>query len=376
MIVIFHHNDLDGRASAAIAYEYYKSLGYENIKFVEVDYTIQLSENITEDDIAIFLDYSFSSQANVDYLTKIIKQGSRVLWIDHHASSLNVIDKSNNPELMEAYEASERTTINIDTSYSATWLTFNYYKNCYILSQTGGEMPMKLTGMVPAFVRYVNSHDLWIHDMPETEEFVLGMDSIEYDPRTLLDMVYGDFNNIIFCIKKNISKYTSNSGECECWKKYLEAETSFINKMIESGKSIKRYRDRRNEIERLYSGFEFTIVFSTTNIIRVYKGLAMNINSNSLAFGDAINDYDVVCPFVRNKNGVWKYSLYTSKNDVDCSSIASVLGCLDYLGGGGHKKAAGFQTKTCIFDKGNYIHISPGKYNYKISIDKEMHTEE
>lgn len=49
--------------------------------------------------------------------------------------------------------------------------------------------------------------------------------------------------------------------------------------------------------------------------------------------------YDVLIGFVYNKS-FWRVSLRTLKDDVDVSEIAKKRG------GGGHKKAAGFEVKT------------------------------
>jgi len=44
------------------------------------------------------------------------------------------------------------------------------------------------------------------------------------------------------------------------------------------------------------------------------------------------------------KDNIWLFSLYTNKDDVDCSIIAKKYG------GGGHKKASGFSSSTIPFD--------------------------
>ena len=49
--------------------------------------------------------------------------------------------------------------------------------------------------------------------------------------------------------------------------------------------------------------------------------------------------HDIMIPF-QFDGTKWTISLYTSKDEVDCSAIAKVNG------GGGHKKAAGFQVNN------------------------------
>lgn len=69
--------------------------------------------------------------------------------------------------------------------------------------------------------------------------------------------------------------------------------------------------------------------------------LACNTTVNNSQFFDGFFDpekHDVMCAFCQRSDGKWKVSLYTTKDDVDCGEICKALG------GGGHKKAAGF---TC-----------------------------
>ena len=140
----------------------------------------------------------------------------------------------------------------------------------------------------------------------------------------------------------------------------------FINKMISSGTAIKKYVDHRNEIERDFAGFRFTI----TDRVRchIYSCYAMNIHSNSLAFGPLYDEYDIVCPFVFVGGKQWKYSLFSSKKDVDCSVIAKALGDIDGLGGGGHAGAAGFQTYDCILSEGCDVMINSSFFKKKTKV--------
>lgn len=63
-------------------------------------------------------------------------------------------------------------------------------------------------------------------------------------------------------------------------------------------------------------------------------------------FGDKVNEYDAVIPFYYN-NGKWTYSMFTTKDNVDCESTARSYG------GGGHLKAAGWVTDELIFKEKN-----------------------
>ena len=79
------------------------------------------------------------------------------------------------------------------------------------------------------------------------------------------------------------------------------------------------------------------------------------IRTVALAFGDRVNDYDIVMPF--NYNGrKWRYSIYTVKTGVDCSRIAK------QFAGGGHPQAAGFTTYNLIIDPEKTLVASATKY--------------
>lgn len=70
-----------------------------------------------------------------------------------------------------------------------------------------------------------------------------------------------------------------------------------------------------------------------------YRILALNTDiSNSAVFESVYNEeeHDLMMPF-RFDGTKWHFSLYTTK-EIDCSEIAKVFG------GGGHAKAAGFQS--------------------------------
>ena len=57
-----------------------------------------------------------------------------------------------------------------------------------------------------------------------------------------------------------------------------------------------------------------------------------------------IEPYDLMITFVRRKDKLWNVSLYSTKDHIDCGSIAKSFG------GGGHKGAAGFQCKDLPFN--------------------------
>ena len=85
-------------------------------------------------------------------------------------------------------------------------------------------------------------------------------------------------------------------------------------------------------------------------ISNIYIHFGENVYIDMLEKDSRFDKYDIVIPYMYT--GIqYKYSLFTKRNNLDCSEIAKKLGEIDGLGGGGHAQAAGFQTYHNIFEK-------------------------
>lgn len=111
-----------------------------------------------------------------------------------------------------------------------------------------------------------------------------------------------------------------------------------IQNIIEQGRSLLAYEEVQNEI--FAKSFAFEVKFDGLNCIAVNKGL-----TNSLLFQSVYDPerHDAMVAFVLRRPGDWKVSIYTDKPEIDASAICKAHG------GGGHKKAAGFQCRTLPF---------------------------
>lgn len=109
--------------------------------------------------------------------------------------------------------------------------------------------------------------------------------------------------------------------------------------IIHTGKSILEYQKTQNE-PACRCAFEYE--FEGLRAICLNNG-----GANSQVFESVYDEskHDIMMPFVFTGSG-WTFSLYTTKDSIDCSVIAKSKG------GGGHKKAAGFKVKELseIFD--------------------------
>ena len=321
-VLIIHHDDMDGKFSGALIYNYEKNADW--IKCIEVDYTMNLVDIIDEDILTLeglivyFVDYSFSKKENVDIILSILDNNGQVVWIDHHVSSEKTLallpsEISNNNNFKAI----------VNTKYCATVLCYEYV--------SGTRNHKKVFNLV-------DSWDCWKHNIPEDRFFNEGFRSMHYFVEEL--------GNIIGDILKN-----------------KDAEDHFINKMISAGKGICTYVDTNNMALLSKNGFEFNIDYFG----KVYKCLAIFQYGNSMVFGDKINDYDIVS-LIRFNGSQYVYSLYSNKDDIDCSKVAATLGTFSRLGGGGHKGAAGFQTYENIMYKNCVVHAYKSLFLKKIKI--------
>jgi len=81
-MICLHHDDLDGRCSAAIVQ---KALGNDNdIKFYEVNYSSELPiDDIKKDEDVIIVDFSLSD----DDMKRVEEKTKNITWIDHHKTA-------------------------------------------------------------------------------------------------------------------------------------------------------------------------------------------------------------------------------------------------------------------------------------------------
>jgi oligoribonuclease NrnB/cAMP/cGMP phosphodiesterase (DHH superfamily) len=117
------------------------------------------------------------------------------------------------------------------------------------------------------------------------------------------------------------------------WDRWLRISYKADDELLR-GTIALQYRD--NYYAGLIKGWSFWVEFEG------YKAICCNVGSvSSQLFNSVKEDYDLMIPFVFDGKQ-WTVSLYTKK-DIDCSEIAKKYG------GGGHKKAAGFQCKELPF---------------------------
>lgn len=285
-IEIWHHDDADGRSSARIVANREKC--YNKKCFVELDYTDPLPFNrLSKDKTVYIVDYSFKESTYKD-LQKIIKMSKDVIWIDHHQSSVQLIEE--HPELDELRGI-------VMNGISGAGLSYMYCNGIFDLKDC------------PLFIRYISDFDTFTFKLgQDSKYFILGLQTNEYGP---LDKIW-----------EQLEKDTKNE---------------LVLELIEKGKIIEKYRQEENKDYLKKYSFETTFDGKKT--------LVINIRSFSDIFGDKINDYDFVLLFWFDGK-LFNHSIYSNKPDIDCSKIAAKYG------GGGHKGAAGFTSDKMIIKGG------------------------
>lgn len=389
-IHIFHHNDMDGRISAAVMYEYLSryETEYFGISLCEVDYSVKLDFcNIPAGDLIVFVDYSFTGKHNTYAFLDLINDNKhKIIWIDHHISSFklqyNIIRKyreensipnnkpkycyKNNCSLSVLEYSDSRLDIYLDTQYSAAYLAYMY---CFNKVNNENEYVSDLLhgpnidfnydhGIdIPLTIKYVDSYDTWKMNIPCTIEFKYGSKEFEgwniptifkhfcKDPYIMFDKEHTDFN---------------------------DGELGIINTMLDIGRIIKDYVDIDNDRNKNSSMFEFSIIDDTIEGNgKLYRCAAINRSGNSLIFGEDFEYYDICCPFYYTSKGLWKYSFFSCheydsffNNSKNCADLASILGSMNKIGagGGGHACAAGFHMKNNILKSECIIKLSTPRF--------------
>lgn len=172
---------------------------------------------------------------------------------------------------------------------------------------------------MPSFVSWIGKYDRWDQSsMGEWVDFVLpfqyGLRAYNTDPSTVNG--YGFWKGLLDSM---------NSGDpYEAW----------MNALLLQGKAVKSYADR--EDEKFMKAHAFTSSWGGISWL-VMNGGTINNARESSVYDPKV--HQAILSYVNVQGRFWRVSMRTEKNDLDLSELAR------HFGGGGHKKAAGFQTR-------------------------------
>lgn len=276
MIGIYHNKDLDGFTSGAII-----KLKYPEAKMIGYDYGMPPFEQEVTGEPIIMADVSFPMKTMVK-ISQLCNW--QLTWIDHHISAIN-----DYKEFIGNGEGFCTAVLeNGIAACEGTW------KHLF----PDKEMPLA--------VKLLGEYDTWRNSDKNRWEneilpFQFGMrlkcNSVETFP---IEVFYDD---------------------------------SIVPEIINDGFTVLKYQSQINELQCKKASFEAE--FSGLRAICLNGG-----GFNSDVFKSVYDEgkHDIMMPFQFNGK-YWTVSLYTTKDEIDCSVIAKENG------GGGHKKASGFQVE-------------------------------
>lgn len=288
--IIFHHDDMDGFASAAIIKNYIiKTQGDKiesKINTYECNYEIQKQKNIideasiTTEDIVYIVDFCFEKDL-MNYIYSMV--GKNMIWIDHHVTAI---------QNMKDMEKQIDGIRNIE--YSATML-------CWLFTHGKEEIPI--------WIKYIDTFDCWKNNDKDMWEniiipFKYGMESQVID----LD----DSNNI--------------------WDLFFNEDPNpIVESFVVKGKIIKDYIVKKNTENAKKNSY--VINFEGKKALVINNG-----GQGSLSLDPIFDEteHDLMITYVIGNDKKIYAGLYTPKKDVHVGNIAKKFG------GGGHAGAAGF----------------------------------
>ena len=260
----FYHNDMDGHAAAAIVAKETKN--YKEEDYFEIDYVSPIPiEEIDDGETVYFVDYSFD-ESNLMYLDEMIEKQCNIIWIDHHKTSIELLDKYPKYKLLPGL---------IRVGECGALLTYEYFHD-----RKG----------IPVALKFINDFDCgYFKYGDETSYFKLGIDSMINDPLET-------FWKTLIYDKKN--------------KKLIE-------KIIKKGKSVKMYVTNQNRFYSDNYGYE--------SELDGIKCFCINHKATHSIFGSKLKQYPLCVAYIFNGES-FVYSIYTSKKEIDCSKIAAKFG--------------------------------------------------
>ncbi len=286
---IFHHNDLDGRCAAAIAFRWVREeqRHIKRFELFEVDYKDKINvDQFNPGEYVVIVDFSFKPEVMIP----ILKKGVHVTWIDHHKTAAHYNYGVTLPGLRDFCEKGK-------SGCELTWEYFNSRRS------------------IPRAVELIGDYDSWrLQCQPECFEFYEGLKMEDTNPESRLwDFLFE----------------TSWSGVVAGFPTALALRRNLLKRteINTQGKAAIRYRD--SYCEKICHDFGYEINWEG------HKAFATNFYQfGSKGFGERMEKYDFCVAYIHDGKR-FTVSLYSVKG-VDVSEI-----CKRY-GGGGHKGAAGF----------------------------------
>jgi oligoribonuclease NrnB/cAMP/cGMP phosphodiesterase (DHH superfamily) len=265
-VVVFHHDDNDGKLAAQLIYESKSN----NINLISCNYSSNMPDSsmVNMNDIVFIVDYCIP----IEQLTPITETAKFVVFMDHHKTAIDMVDS--NFDYFNELVKKGSMMIDVDMARCGAKITYDHFQK----NKDWNEETVKL----------IDIYDRWTGE----------------------DIRADYLNQFIF----NSAKSYVGS---DIWNRLLH-EDGYLEKACEIGKKFYELNLVKNEI--IYSSFSKETEFHNLKI-GVIEGYG-----NSQLFGKHIEDYDACCVYHRTNNGKWQYSLYSDKPEAELNRIAESYG--------------------------------------------------
>mgnify|MGYP001561716799 CR=1 FL=1 len=238
-MIIYYHNDLDGRCAAAIAWRSNLSDG-RPIQLKEVDYkdSIDLDE-ISPGETVLILDFSFKTAV----MNLLLQRTGEVIWIDHHKTAIEDLKEF---ESLKGYRISDKYS-----GCELTWMYFNPNQR------------------LPLAAALIGDYDKWaLNYQPKCFEFYEGL------------------------------KMENTCPQGELWTTLFSEDSSKsfakINDILDQGQIAIKYRDSYCSNLRKQFGYEALL-----EKLPHFKIYACNMYLfGSKGFGELFAQYDIVAAYI------------------------------------------------------------------------------
>lgn len=232
-------------------------------------------------------DLSWNTIETRDYLRRLANEGTRIFWIDHHRT---VLSRADAPE----YQATFTGRV-LSEEFSAAKLTYQF-----LLKRAQAAHDEEALRAGQGFARFVDladDHDRWIHQIPESEDWALAVQTL---------------------------------GGIESYRDIIQLEQPIMTRRLRAA-----LEEGRAAMQRSLEIARTTIVERTLgNGLSLCSACCMGYSSEVAAKLYEERHRTVIALFDLRSLGV---SLRRSADcDVDLSELAR------HFGGGGHAAAAGF----------------------------------
>ena len=288
-LCFYHSADLDGICSGAIVKK-----AFPDIELHGYDYGDKFPMAKVAGKNVIMVDVSLPS-------TEMVVLGSMAenfLWIDHHDTALKTAEEFDWSTVMDIYGRVANPDGKKVAACELAWERL-------------------IGGPLPAIVHHLSRHDVWDHSDPMT-----------------------------WPIQYAAQAHCKGPDDGTFWNALLDddvpGQDDLILMLVNLGHGIQKYLDQTNT--RVAGQHAFTVELDG------YKFIVLNTphrGSQNLGKFDAQDnrdgEFDGGAVYCQLPDGRWRHSLYAFNDDIHVGEIAK------RRGGGGHKGAAGFITKTPAF---------------------------